>query len=96
MDLRRVTVDDVRAALASFLQQMDRVKVMNPRGHEKMLKDLEGGEELTWVDPRSKLKVVFRGAGGGGKVRLITTFWKGRPDPVPTGVCMASYDYDRR
>lgn len=91
MDLRRITVDHVRGALASFLQHMDRVKALNPKGYETLTKDLASGEEITWVDPRSKLKVVFRGAGW-GSVRLITTYWKGRPDPAAPGTCDT---YDR-
>jgi hypothetical protein len=88
MDLRRITVDQVRGALASFLDQIARVKVLNPKGFENMSRSLENQEEISWVDPRTKLKVVFKSTGS-GKVVLITTYWKGKQDlnkPVP-GTC---------
>lgn len=97
MDLRRITVDNVRAALATFVQHMDRLKLLNPKGHENTSRALDNGEEMSWVDPRSKLKVVFKHVGG-GRVVLITTYWKGQEKlnkPQP-GLCTASYDYDRR
>jgi predicted GIY-YIG superfamily endonuclease len=93
MDLRHITVDHVRGALASFLQNMDRLKAVNTKGHENMSKALDQGEEISWVDPRSKLKLVFKHTGS-GKVVLITTYWKGRQDlnkPEP-GVCTTTYD----
>jgi hypothetical protein len=48
---------------------------------------LERGEKLEWVDPKSRLKVVLAPTGGGA-VTLVSTFWKGQPDPPPPqGAC---------
>lgn len=86
MDLRSIKVDDVRAALADFLKQMDDWKKQGNRAFENMGRMLEDGQKIEWTDRRTKLKVVFQ-ALGGGTVVLISTFWKGVPDPPPPKSC---------
>lgn len=87
MDLRGITVDDVRRAIGSFLQQMGEWKVKKNPAYERMGQMLERGEKLEWVDPKSSLKIVLAPSGG-GTATLISTFWKGRPDPPPPqGAC---------
>ncbi len=84
MDLRGITVDDVRHTLNSFLQQMGQWKAVRSPAYERMGTMLENGEHMEWVDPKTRLKIVFV-AEGGGKVTLITTFRKGEdghPGPV--------------
>jgi hypothetical protein len=88
MDLRGITVDDVRRAIGSFLQQMGEWKVKKNPAYERMGEALSRGDKLEWVDPKSKLKVVIAPTGG-GSVTLVSTFWKGRPDPAPPqGACV--------
>jgi len=82
MDLRGISVDDVRRAIGSFLQQMGEWKVKKNPAYERMGTSLERGEKLEWVDPKSRLKIVLAPTGG-GSATLISTFWKGRPDPAP-------------
>lgn len=87
MDLRGITVDDVRRAIGSFLQQMGEWKAKKNPAYERMGQMLERGEKLEWVDPKTSLKVVLAPTGG-GSVTLVSTFWKGRPDPPPPqGAC---------
>lgn len=88
MDLRGITVDDVRRAIGSFLQQMGEWKAKKNPAYERMGQALERGDKLEWVDPKSKLKVVLAPIGG-GTYTLISTFWKGVPDPPPpSGACV--------
>jgi hypothetical protein len=76
MDLRQITVDDVRAAIASLLKQMEQWKALKSPAYENMGNTIERGEQIAWVDPRSKLKIVFQHIGS-GTIVLITTYWKG-------------------
>lgn len=86
MDLRGVTVDDVRAALASFSRQLLLWQQQGSKAFTYHAKLLEGREPVTWVDPRSRLEVVFQMVSD-DTVKLVTTYWKGRRDPGPPGNC---------
>ena len=86
MDLRSIKVEDVRACLADFLKQMEEWKKAGNRAYENMGHSLEIGQKIEWTDRKTKLKIVFESIGG-GTVTLISTFWKGRPDPVPPKHC---------
>lgn len=92
MDLRKITVDDVRRALGSFLDHLDRLEAVNLKGLENTLRGLNGGEKVVWINPRTKLVVVFQKTGP-AKVTMVTSYWKGRPDPAPGAVCET---FDRR
>jgi len=74
MDLRSVTVDDVKAALRTMTVALK----TNPEA----VRDLQHGEKVRWQDPKTSLVIVVQVAGA-GKLRLITTFWRGKPDPKP-------------
>jgi hypothetical protein len=74
MDLRSVTVDDVRAALRTMTVALK----TNPREAQ----NLAHGEKVRWQDPKTSLAIVVQVAGP-SKLRLITTFWRGRSDPKP-------------
>ena len=74
MDLRSVTVDDVRATLKAMTQAL--------RTAPRAAQDLAHGEKVRYEDPRTRLVIVVQVAGR-DTLRLITTFWKGRLDPKP-------------
>jgi hypothetical protein len=86
MDLRSIRVDDVRSCLADFLKQMEAWKAAQNKAFENMGSMLEDGHKIEWVDRKSKLKIVFQSIGN-GTVTLISTFWKGVPDPTPPKSC---------
>ncbi len=89
MDLRGITVDDVQAALASFVKQLAFWKALKSRAYDTFAGQLERQENVEWVDPRSKLKIVFVQVSP-GTVRLITTFWRGQQaSPPPRGTCIS-------
>jgi hypothetical protein len=80
MDWRSVSLDDIRVALRSMTQNLQR--------DQKMVTDLQFGEAVRWQDPKTRLVIVVK-VSGKDKLKLITTFWKGRPDPggAPVNVC---------
>ena len=78
MDFRSITVKDVEAALNSFIKWLMGVKDTSPSWYEDTLNQTE----IAWIDPKTRLKVVF--GLDGGNVQIITVFWKGEQDPAPT------------
>lgn len=81
MDLRSVTVNDVRATLAGLGKTLMDWKARGSPGYRNMTEQIARGDKIEWVDPRTKLKLVF--AVEGDAAVLITAFWKGREDPPP-------------
>jgi len=84
MDLRGVTVADVTTTLKNFLKKMNDWKSQRDWqfGHISAL--LRQGEPVEWVDTKmGNLMTVFTTEGPPGTVKLVTTFWKGKPDPKP-------------
>ena len=78
MDWRGVTVKDVEAALNSFAAHMKALKEKRDPAYERTLTQ----SEIAWVDPKTKLQVVF-GVSREGEVKVISAYWKGEPDPRP-------------
>jgi len=78
MDLRGITVPEVRLVLGRFLRLMSDWK---SRGdwqfdhYARLLRD----DAVNWTDPKLGLTVVFAQAGR-ESVRLVTAYWKGEPD----------------
>lgn len=86
MDLRSIKVDDVRACLADLLRQLDTWEAAGNPAAENFGKMIEDKQKIEWVDRKTRLKVVFQPLGG-GTVALISTFWKGVPDPPAPKTC---------
>lgn len=84
MDLRGVTVRDLKEAVEELGRAYHSAR---KNGDERRLAPfqafLEGGK-LEYVTSQG-LQVVLAPENGGAHV--VTTFWKGRPDPRPTGHC---------
>jgi hypothetical protein len=81
MDLRGITVPEVRLALASFGKMMNDWKSQKSSLFDSTLRRMQIGEYV-WEDPKINLTVVIS-APQAGTVRLVTTYWKGDSDPVP-------------
>ena len=85
MDLRSVTVDDVRAALLDFNKQLEQHGTDDPRLHTQLTTKLAYGDNIRF-ESDARLSVVF--AMKGGAATIITTFWTGEPAPrVPARGC---------
>jgi hypothetical protein len=93
MDLRGITVPQVRAALAELSKQLNDWKSRRDSRWVQYTTDLSEGVPVEYLD-RHGLFVAFKGAGP-GTVKLMTTYYKGEKDPKPpSGGC--KYSYDRR
>lgn len=83
MDLRGVTVGDLRVSLRNFQKQLNDWKSQKAWQYNHYTEALARGETVEWVDSKlSDLVVVFAGHGRGA-INIVTTFWKGLPDPRP-------------
>lgn len=90
MDLRGVNLSAIRFAFKMFLKQMNDWKSQGDWRYRKNIELLGRGEGITYTDPRMGLTVVFRAEGRDG-FRLITTYWKGEPDPGRTRCITSTY-----
>jgi hypothetical protein len=83
MDLRGVTVPEIRLALKSFYKHyLDLKSIKSPqarRYEESMMRN----ESITWTDPKLKLTIAFTVKGD--EAALVTTYWEGQADPQPPG-----------
>lgn len=80
MDLRGITVEDVRAAIGSFAKQMADWQKLGSPAYQRMLGLMQSGQKVEWLG-KNRLKVVFEVRDS--KAYLVTTFWKGMATPVP-------------
>jgi hypothetical protein len=86
MDWRSVTVPQVRVAIGSFLKQFYDWKAQNAWQYKHYADLLTRGEPIEWTDPKLHLTVVFAVPGGRkDTAKLVTTYWKGEPDPKAPG-----------
>ena len=86
MDLRGITVENLQMAVGSLVDQFAKWKAENNPKARDIVTNLAMGGKIEWIDPRSNLKVVLQPSGR-GEVTLVSTFWKGRPDPGPVNFC---------
>jgi len=93
MDLRAVTMKDLKEALARFVQEIATWK----RTNDPRLRGLLGAEETEWVDPKSGLFFAFGLGRRGDEPVIITTYWSQRTTPrTPPGGCPVVKNADYR
>lgn len=97
MDLRNITVQDLRAAFKEFSRIYQRGgQLMNqPNLRKQKLREIRE-QVLDWQETMAYnrtieftdsvgLTVVFRGNPKRGVAKMVTTWWEGLPDPRPVG-----------
>jgi hypothetical protein len=84
MDLRRVTIRDLKDAVEELGKLYHAAKKSGDVRILRPFQDFQEGRKLKHVT-RSGLQVVLAPFKGGAQV--VTTFWKGQPDPPPPGHC---------
>lgn len=87
MDLRGIKVNDIRQTLTAFSKHVDRLEHLKDPEYFRLMQKLRDGAELEFVNPKTQLFVAFR-ATVTNQVRIITTYWRGKPDPhMPSSGC---------
>jgi len=95
MDLRGVTVPQVRAALKEFTKKLNDWKAQRHPSYTQITQDLSYGESVQFTDHMG-LTIVFA-VHARDTVKLVTTYYKGERDPkMPSNGCRIRYSYDRR
>jgi len=82
MDLRGITVPEIRAALDNFFKT---VNAERSKGDLSKWDSFVRGQKMEWLDPRTNTFFVF--TANGSEVTIITTYKPGEPDPRP-GQCV--------
>lgn len=86
MDLRQVTVPQVRVALRDFSKMLNDLKSQRSSKYNYYAQLVARGEPIEYTHPRLNLTVVFA-ITGQGQAKLVTTYWKGEPDPPAPRHC---------
>ena len=95
MDLRAVTVPQVRAALKEFSKQFNDWKSQQSPRYKSVAWDLMESRPVEFKDKQGLL-IIFT-MEGRDTIKLITTYWPGQRDPkIPREGCPVDYSYDRR
>lgn len=89
LDLRGISVGDVRGSLEGFFAQLETWRKLGSPAYATMRSRLDSGEPVEWVS-RTRLKVIFRYEAG--ICTLISAYWRGVSDPPPpAGACKMSF-----
>jgi hypothetical protein len=80
MDLRGVTVPEVRLALMQFYNAWNKERSTKSPKAQRWESDMIR-DGVKWTSPSLGLTVVFTLAGD--TVRLLTAYWEGAPNPKP-------------
>jgi len=101
MDLRGVTVPEVRLAINNFFRHYNNLKSkQQDRNAQKELQGIEMDmmrkSPLRWTDPKIKLTVVFTADVGRGQLALVTAYWEGQKDPKAPGACRVAATWCRK
>jgi hypothetical protein len=78
MDYRSIPVRALVTALDSYLRWLLDLRANNPEEYRDLR---QSTERVTWVDPKSKLKLVLDFTSG--DIEIVTAYWKGKEDPPP-------------
>jgi len=83
MDQRAITVGDLRSFFMDFTKKLNDWKSQKAWEYGHYTSLLSSGQLVEWVDKRlGDLQVVFE-ITGRGEATIVTTYWKGEPDPRP-------------
>lgn len=84
MDLRGVTVPQVRAAIGAWAREWSNEKSRQSPIARRWEEDLAHGKGVRYIDKRSGLTLAFDLVGSDG-IKVITVFWDGGSNPRPPG-----------
>jgi len=88
MDLRGITVPQLRVALASFSKYYYSLKSQKGPAFASVDRELRSGA-YNWTDPKLNLTVVFA-LHGADAVQIVTSYWRNESDPkAHPGECVA-------
>lgn len=85
MDLRGVSVAEVRSAIKSFTKHLKVLKDKRDPKYQQYVQDAARGR-LRWKDPNSGLFIAIA-PDTPSSVDVVTVFWKGEDDPPPPAIC---------
>ena len=90
MDLRQVTIPEVRASLKNFLKAWQREKSMKSALAKQWESMMTYNEGIRWVDPKMGLSTVFELREG--TAYIITAFWSKYSKTPPVDESSCKYD----
>lgn len=85
MDLRGIWTTELRVLLDEFLKDLNKWKNKKDPEYTSTMRELTNRQAVNYQDRRSGLVAVFKWDGR-ETATIITTYFKGDPDPSPPGL----------
>lgn len=87
MDLRGLTVPEVRMSLGNYFRAYNDLKSRNDPKAQAIEMAMMRREKVTWTDPKLGATLVFTADINRGQIDVISLWWEGQPDPGPAKSC---------
>ena len=87
MDLRGLTVPELRLALNNYFRQYNTLKSRNDPAAQKVEMAMLRSEKIEYTDQQTGMTVVFTADIVRKQIEVISVWWEGQPDPGPANYC---------
>ena len=87
MDLRGVTVPEVRLALNNYFRQYNDLKSRNSPDAKRMEMAMLRKEKVEYTDSKTGMTIVFAADISRKQIDVISLWWQGKSDPGPASTC---------
>lgn len=92
MDLRGVTVPEIRLSFQRFLKDLNDWKSRRDPAYDAVARAIRSNTPIEYDDKRLGLFLVFA-IPREGMAQVITVYWKGVPDPKAPGMCVVPHSH---
>lgn len=93
MDLRGISIPDIRVGLKQFGQSLNDWKSQKSYEYEHAMMTIRRGEPIEFLFKKWNLFLVFA-VPSKRTARIITVYWKGMPDPKAPGICVLPHSHN--
>jgi len=94
MDLRGITVPEVRFVFQRFQKELNDWKSRQDPAYDRVARAIQRGEPIEYEDKRLQMFIAFTILQK-GLAKVITVYWKGMPDPKAPGVCVVPHSHQK-
>tara|TARA_Y100000310_G_scaffold296048_1_gene327971 strand:+ start:9553 stop:12600 length:3048 start_codon:yes stop_codon:yes gene_type:complete len=95
MDLRGISVIDIRLGLQAFLKSLNDWKSQQSYEYDNVAYAIRRGEPIEYLFKKWNLFIAFTMVSK-GTARIITIYWKGMKDPKAPGTCVVPHIHNHK
>lgn len=87
MDLRGVTVPEVRLALNNYFRKYNDLRSRNDPDAKRIELSMMRKEQVRYTDSKTGMTIVFAADISRKQIDVISLWWEGQSDPGPASMC---------